>query len=175
MGVILKANSVKLIIGLIGKEEIFNRVKKILIQKFGGIDFENPVLDFNFTDYYELEMGGNLKRQFLSFKRQILPDKVASIKIYTNSLEKRFSAAGGRRRVNIDPGYLTLSKLVLATTKDYQHRIYLGKGIFAEVTLRFKDKSFREWEWTYPDYRSREYIDIFNYIRNNLCGKKERK
>ncbi|MBU2063385.1 MAG: DUF4416 family protein, partial [Candidatus Omnitrophica bacterium] len=83
MGVILKANSVKLIIGLIGKEEIFNRVKKILIQKFGAIDFESPVLDFNFTDYYELEMGGNLKRQFLSFKRQILPDKLASIKIYT--------------------------------------------------------------------------------------------
>ena len=72
---------------------------------------------------------------------------------------------GGKRRVNIDPGYISQSKLVLATTKDHSHRIYLGQGIFAEVTLRYYKGTFRAWEWTYPDYASPPYIAIFNHIR----------
>ena len=74
-------------------------------------------------------------------------------------------AKGISRIINIDPGYLDLSKLILASTKDYKHRIYLTKGIYAEVTLFYQDKTFCPWEWTYPDYKTGEYIEIFNRIR----------
>jgi hypothetical protein len=73
---------------------------------------------------------------------------------------------GSRRRINLDPGYVDLSKLVLATTKNHQHRLYLGQGVYGEVTLRFTRKSFRPWEWTYPDYRSEHYVQFFNEVRN---------
>lgn len=168
MGQAVKHERVKLIIGLIGKEIFFSKVQKILSEKFGPLDFESQILDFDFTDYYAEEIGRNLKRKFLSFKRKISPASLPNIKLYTNKLEKSIFLTKGKRNLNIDPGYLTLSKLVLATTKDHQHRLYLDKGIFAEVTLRFRDKSFRKWEWTYPDYCTVEYIQIFNNIRNNL-------
>lgn len=164
---------VKLITGLIGKESLFDKVKTKLSRKFGKIDFESKILDFTCTDYYNREMGSDLKRQFLSFKRLISPDMIPDIKNYTNALESNFFSSNKKRSVNIDPGYLSLSKLVLATTKDHQHRIYLGKGIYAEVTLRYRDKTFRAWEWTYPDYRMKEYISIFNHLRSELYKAKE--
>jgi len=171
MGIPTKHEPVKLIIGLIAREDLFDKIEKILSRKFGTVDFKSEILDFKFTDYYEQEMGTDLKRRFLSFKRNIVPRDLSWIKLYTNRIEKKFSKSNGLRKVNIDPGYLTLSKLVLATTKDYQHRLYLDKGIYAEVTLRFKAKSFTIWEWTYPDYRTPAYINIFNHIRNNLLSK----
>ncbi|MBU2221656.1 MAG: DUF4416 family protein, partial [Candidatus Omnitrophica bacterium] len=105
-----------------------------------------------------------LKRKFISFKKLIPPDQLSAIKITTNKIEDRLSSKN-LRRINIDPGYLDLAKLVLATTKDYNHRIYLSKGIFAEITLTYQGKSFRPWNWTYRDYQSQEYIAIFNQIR----------
>ena len=75
-------------------------------------------------------------------------------------------ASDGKRRINLDPGYISQSKLVLATTKNHGHRIYLGKGIYAEVTLRYRNKAFRPWEWTYPDYRTEEYVEILEEIRS---------
>lgn len=171
MGTLTKHKPVKLIIGLIAREDLFEPVEKILRRKFGIIDFKSEILDFNFTDYYQPEMGIGLKRRFLSFKQKILPRDLSRIKVYTNHIEKKFSKNNGSRQINIDPGYLTLAKLVLATTKDYQHRLYLDQGIFAEVTLRFQGKTFTSWEWTYPDYRSPAYINIFNHIRNNLLSK----
>ncbi len=168
MGIIIKHAPVKLIIGLIGRQSSFSKAEKILSGKFGKIDFASKVLDFNFTDYYRLEMGDNLKRKFLSFKRNIYPPILARIKRYTNGIEKKCFSFDDKRFLNIDPGYLTLSKLVLATTKDHQHRLYIGRGIFAEVTLRFRDKTFQKWDWTYRDYCAAEYIEIFNHIRNNL-------
>ena len=168
MGKILEHESVKLIIGLIGGEKLFDKVKAKLSRKFGKIDFSSEILDFNYTKYYNKEMGPDLKRQFLSFKRLISPGMLPDIKKYTNFLEITFCDNNKKRPVNIDPGYLSLSKLVLATTKDHQHRVYLGKGIFAEVTLRFRDKTFCSWDWTYPDYCSKEYISIFNQMRGEL-------
>ncbi len=165
MGKIIGHEPVKLIVGLIGEEELFAAVRERLTKKFGRTDYISRIIDFDFTAYYEPEMGTGLKRQFISFAKTIRPEDLAGIKRYTNKLESRFISAKDRRRVNIDPGYLTLSKLVLATTKDHQHRIYLGKGMFAEVTLRFRGKTFAPWEWTYPDYRTEVYIDIFNRIR----------
>lgn len=165
MGRIRKQQRVKLIIGFIAKEqEIFNRAKDILKKKFGGIDYESQVLPFTHTNYYDKEFGKGLKRNFISFQKLILPQALPKIKIITNSIEKKLSYADSRL-INIDPGYLDLSKLILASTKDYKHRIYLNYGIYAEVTIFYQDKTFKPWEWTYPDYKTPEYITIFNQIR----------
>lgn len=133
-------------------------------RRFGKIDFESPALPFIHTAYYEKEFGKNLKRKFIAFQKLILPHNLHKIKIITNKIEKKM-AKGISRVINIDPGYLDLSKLILASTKDYKHRIYLTKGIYAEVTFFYQDKTFRPWEWTYPDYKTSEYIEIFNRIR----------
>ncbi len=165
MGAKSKRETVKLLIGFIfSKEEVYFKTKRILEKKFGQLDFESTTLPFNHTQYYENEFGLNLKRKFLSFKRLILPENLTKIKIVTNKFERRL-AIGNKRQINIDPGILCLSKLILATTKDYKHRIYLAKGIYAEVTLFYQDKNFRAWDWTYPDYKTPEYIQIFNTIR----------
>jgi Domain of unknown function (DUF4416) len=156
---------VKLVIGFIYKDEaIFIKAKEKLRKKFGKLDFESAGIDFNYTDYYAAEMGKGLKRKFISFSRLIPIQDLYRVKLYANRLETKFLTAKSRQ-VNIDPGYIDLAKLVLATTKDYAHRIFLRKGIFAEITLSFRGNSFVANEWTYPDYRSKEYIDIFNQIR----------
>jgi len=165
MGKAERHQPVKLITGFIFKEEpILKQAKIILKNKFGVIDYESPVLEFTHTDYYEKEFGAYLKRAFVSFKKLIPPESISRIKIITNRIEEKLSHQG-RRMVNIDPGYLDLSKLVLATTKDYSHRIYLSEGIYAEVTLYYRDKGFKPFAWTYPDYKTAEYATIFNQIR----------
>lgn len=156
---------VKLVVGFIFKDELmFEKAKKILSAKFGPFDFQSQILPFDKTNYYHKEFGSPLKKVFLSFKKLIDPSRLAEIKLITNRVENKLSKQG-RRTVNIDPGYLDLARLVLASTKDYSHRIYLKKGIFAEITLFFKEGSFNPWERTYPDFCSREYINIFNNIR----------
>jgi len=156
---------VKLVAGIItNNDTVYEKTKKILIRYFGNTDFESAAFDFNYTKYYEEEMGKGLKRRFLGFKKLIPPERIAKIKVMTNKIEKRFSVKG-KRQINIDPGYVNLSKLVLATTKDYKHRIYLGKGIFGEITLFFTNDTFQGWDCTYPDYRAQDYINTFNAIR----------
>ena len=165
MGQIKRHLPVKLVIGFIFKEaDIPNKTKAILEKQFGKIDFESQILPFTHTTYYEKEFGKNLKRSFISFKKLISPQALPKIKIITNKIEYKLSH-GKYRLINIDPGYLNLSKLVLASTKDYKHRIYLNQGIYAEITLFYQDKTFKDWEWTYPDYKTPEYIAIFNQIR----------
>jgi hypothetical protein len=156
----------KLVVGMFtNRLKLFEEVLRILRKKYGPIDYESPLLPFDKTDYYEEEFGKDLKRKFYSFKRLIKAEELPRIKILTNNLEKKFGGKRGNRSINLDPGYLAPAKLVLATTKDYQHRIYYGKGIYGEVTLRYKKKSFIPWEWTYPDYRTKGCIEIFNHIR----------
>jgi len=165
MGQIKKAEPAKLIVGFIFRDEnIQRKAVESLEKKFGKIDFESRTLPFEYTDYYEKEFGRDLKRKFVSFSRLILPEKLSLIKNITNKIETRFSEKG-LRCVNIDPGYLNLSKLVLASTKDFSHRIYLDRGIYAEITLLFRDRTFQPLDWTYPDYRTSDYIGIFNKIR----------
>lgn len=165
MGEIAPPNPVKLIIGFIFKDKPkFNQAKKILIRYFGEIDFESKQIPFDLTDYYQEEFGKGLSKVFISFSRLIQPQEIIRIKILTNKVENKLSY-GKKRLVNIDPGYLDLAKLVLASTKDYVHRIYLGKGIYAETTLFYQDKSFQGWKWTYPDFKTEKYIAIFNQIR----------
>ncbi|MFA5362097.1 MAG: DUF4416 family protein [Candidatus Omnitrophota bacterium] len=165
MGIVTAYPPVKLIVGFIFNDDnVYRKVKAILSRRFGAIDFESGVIPFRYTDYYEKEFGRDLKRSFVSFKKLVPLDRLARIKIITNSIEHSL-AVKNRRTINIDPGFVDLAKLVLATTKDFCHRIYLNRGICAEVTLFYKGKSFRHWEWTYPDYRTPEYIAIFNHIR----------
>jgi hypothetical protein len=165
MGKIQKTQPVKLICGFIFKQDDYlKKAKGLLFKKFGALDYESQILDFDYTDYYAKEFGQGLKRSFASFKRLILPSELSRIKLITNKIEDKISYRG-LRLVNIDPGYLDLAKLVLASTKDFSHRIYLDCGIYAEITLTYQGKTFRPLDWTYPDYRSAEYIDIFNHIR----------
>lgn len=165
MGKTQKPQAVKLISGFIFKEEEnFKKANGLLERRFGQVDFQSEPLPFDYTNYYAKEFGLGLKRTFLSFKKLIYPQQLSGIKVFTKTLEKRLSLKGSRR-VNIDPGYLDLAKLVLASTKDFSHRIYLNRGIWAEVTLVYQGKTFKPWEWTYPDYRTQEYLAIFNRIR----------
>ena len=165
MGSIRKPHPVKLIVGFIYKDRsILTKTESILKRHYGPLDFQSKILPFTHTDYYEPEFGSGLKRKFISFKSLILPQKLAAIKVFTNSIEKKFSI-NSRRLINIDPGYIDLPKLVLASAKDFSHRIYIGQGIHAEVTLSYQGKVFKCHEWTFPDYRTPEYIEIFTKIR----------
>lgn len=165
MGKIKKALPVKLFCGFIfSEEQIYQKARSIFEHKFGRIDFESRTLDFNYTDYYEKELGKDLKRKFITVTRLIYPADLYKIKLITNEIEASLSR-NKLRLINIDPGYLNLSKIVLASTKDYYHRIYLNKGIFAELTLFYQGKAFKALNWTYPDYKTPEYSDIFLRIR----------
>ncbi|MBI5144696.1 MAG: DUF4416 family protein [Candidatus Omnitrophica bacterium] len=165
MGQAKKHQPVKLIIGFIFREEsVMSKVEALLKRYFGKIDFASESLSFAHTNYYTPEFGGSLKKKFISFQKLVLPERLSVIKRITNSIEKKFSSQG-QRLINLDPGYLDLGKLVLASTKDYKHRIYLNKGIYAEITLYYEKNTFKPWDWTYPDYRTPEYINIFNRIR----------
>ena len=143
---------------------------KFLAGHFGNPLYISREWDFSsFTDYYKAEMGENLKRRFVVFDQLIFPLELSEIKVFTNGLEQAYSQAG-RRKVNIDPGFLSHNKLILATTKNHYHRIYLDKGIYLEVTMSFVHGDWRCFDWTYPDYRD-HYRSWFKQIRP---GVKER-
>lgn len=166
VGITKKPQLVKLIVGLISSElNLFSAVQGELIELFGLVDLKSSLIPFSFTNYYASELGLNLQKKFLSFRTLIHPGKLFEIKTLTNEIEIKFQLQNNKRRINIDPGYLETGKFVLATTKNQQHRIYLGKGIYGEVTLRFKKGRFEPWEWTYPDYASGVYFEFFSKVR----------
>lgn len=166
---------VKLIVGLISSSPSqFTAAKRILEKKFGKTDKETGVLDFTCTHYYNEEFGNKLKRKFFSFKNLIALNRNYKIKLYTNAVEKKLSR-NNKRTINIDPGYITLEKLVLFTTKNRSHRIHIGAGIYADLELVFAKKSFRPLAWTYPDYRTDEYISFFNSVRRSYLEEVKRR
>jgi hypothetical protein len=167
MGQIKAHAPVKLICGVITAiPDQLEAAHQRLSEQFGEIDFISEILPFDYTDYYEPEMGKNLKRQFVSFAPLIAPEELASAKRLSNEIEAKLGVdMSVLRPVNLDPGYVSAAKLVLASTKDHAHRIYLRDGVYAEITLRYYQKTFRPWDWTYPDYRTPAYIEIFNRIR----------
>jgi len=138
-----------------------------LVQLYGSVDTTSPLYVFNFTDYYEKQMGKNLKRKFLSFARLIAPEKLGEIKLRTNGLEEeiRDELKGDRRIVNLDPGYLTQAALIMATAKDFAHRIPVQQGIYAHLELLFGKKDVKILDWTYPDFRTEEYQKFFMEVR----------
>lgn len=165
---IKKPLPVKLIMGMISPNaDLFDQLTQTLVEKFGPVDLKSNVFNFDKTDYYEEEMGKDLKRQFLSFCELIETRELVEIKLFTNSMEEKFSLSKDEpsRLINLDPGYLDCTKLVLANTKDSPNRIYLRERIYAEITLYFSQGTFKFRPWTFPDYKTREYIETFNQIR----------
>ncbi|MBA7639577.1 hypothetical protein ES703_47236 [subsurface metagenome] len=150
---------------LISEPELKQKLLDELTDSFGSQDYISQEIEFSFTRYYCEEMGDRISRFFLSFQDLVNPERLAEIKIETNYLESHFSREG-KRKVNLDPGLLSLSRFILATTKDSSHRIPLHSGIYAETTLIYERKEFRAVEWTYPDYRSPEYLKILHNIRS---------
>jgi hypothetical protein len=165
MGAAREPQPVKLVASLLtGEVALLEPVREALVGAWGPIDFASALLPFDHTDYYAPEFGPALQRQIVTFAELIPPGDLPRVKRRTNKLEGGFLAEG-RRRVNIDPGYVSLGKLVLASTKDHAHRLYLGQGIYGEVTLTYQRGRFRPWPWTYPDYASDRYCDLFEAIR----------
>jgi len=172
-----EADEVKLITSLFSPEqELLAQVIRELEDVFGPIDWRSPECFFDRTRYYEKEMGWPLHRRFVSYKKLIKADELAPIKWKTNALENHYRVRG-RRRINIDPGYISLERLVLATGKNYTHRIYLSRGIYADLTLIFHRGSFSPLEWTYKDYATPDMIGFFNGLRerykNQIRGLEE--
>ena len=143
-------------------------LRRILVKEFGPIDYESQEFDFIFTDYYVPEMGSGIKRFFYSFVNLVNPDQLPDIKIRTNELEEKFATPDGNRKINLDPGLLSLSSLILATTKNNVHRIPLRKGIYGEVTLMYVNKEYQTLPWTYADYRTPAFHEIFKEMRQLL-------
>lgn len=158
----------KLICGIIAsRESVFQSAAEKLIRLYGILDSESPTFSFDITDYYEKQMGKNLKRKFLSFERLIRPEKLSGIKQQANRLEEdiREELQSGRRVVNLDPGYLTPSALIMATTKDFSHRVPLQNGIYAHLEFLFGKNDVRTLDWTYPDFKSEKYRKYFLEVR----------
>jgi hypothetical protein len=157
---------VKLIVSLFtGKEKLITAASEELSQVYGKIDFMSACIPFTMTDYYTAEMGEGLVRRLITFEELIDPDQLPEIKRYTDKLEANYTNSGGNRRINLDPGYLTLYQLILASNKRFSHRLYLRDSVYADLTLIYKKKSFQPLAWTFPDYGSAQIIEILNRLR----------
>ncbi len=165
MSTLKKSLPAKLLVGLFMKDKkFFHETFPMLEDEFGRADIVSPWFDFDYTDYYEEEMGTGLFRRIIVFKDLIEQNDLARIKNITNLIEKKFQDRE-QRRVNIDPGYMLPSRFILATGKDYSHRIYIGEMIYADLTLIFKNGDFHVLEWTYPDYAARDMRDFLLKVR----------
>ncbi len=171
MGIVRSAKPVKLIAAImaVNTEKIADAAREMQTL-FGDIDLKSDIFSFSHSHYYRKEMGDNLVKQFFSFAPLVQIDLINHIKLTCNNIEIQLSRnceieAKICRRVNIDPGYISPAKLVLATTKNYDHRIYIGQGIYAEVTLHYTKNRFQPWPWTYPDYQTDLSINFFKQVR----------
>ncbi|MBS1238485.1 MAG: putative GTP-binding protein [Deltaproteobacteria bacterium] len=159
-------DSVKLLMSTIFTDgDLLKSILEVLSEHYGGIDFISAQMPFHYTDYYTEEMGSPLARRFIFFDVLIPPESLPDVKLLANDVEHRFSVRG-KRRVNIDPGYISQAHLILATGKGYTHRPYLRDGIYADLTLMYRGKTFHSLPWTYPDYSAKQVIDMFNRIRS---------
>ncbi len=138
-------------------------------QSCGPAEWMSPELAFDRTRYYEAELGWPLWRRFVFFESLVRSEQLVEVKLATHELEQRHLSAG-RRSVNVDPGYLSAERVVLATGKNYTHRIHLARGIFADLTLIFHQGSYRSLDWTYPDYADRDTIGMMNAARQRYLA-----
>ena len=163
---------VKLICGAIySADGLFGQARAMLEQAFGPIDLQSPTMAFDFTDYYAEQMGGDLLRRFVSFRQLVNPGVLSSAKARTNEIEAEFARRCGgvpARPINLDPGYITEANLVLASMKNFSHRIYLGGGVYGEVTLMYHKGRWQKLPWTFPDYASGRYDDFLTKARQLL-------
>jgi len=163
---------VKLIIGILAADrQCLYAAVEAIEDKFDRIDLVSDIWPFNQTDYYKDQTGPNILRQFVSIEQLTDSSLLAKIKHRTNKIEQKLAARLGLplpRPVNLDPGIIEPSKLVLASTKNYSHRIYIGKKMYAEVTLIFDKGSWRPLPYTYPDYRQQCCSEFFEKVRTRL-------
>jgi hypothetical protein len=149
---------------LFSSDDIFSAAERDLREAFGMVLFKSPVVQWNYSEYYNSELKPPILRNFLFFKAIVDPPCLVEAKLAVMEMEKKFSV-NGRRQVNLDPGYLTLAKTVLASRKNYSHRINLGKGIFAELELFFEHGRFNPMPYTYADYRDKRFLGFFATAR----------
>jgi hypothetical protein len=168
-----KPPRVKLICGMISaRGELFTQASLALTDQFGPVDIASEVMAFDFTSYYDHEMGHPLYRQFVAFDKLVCPDILASAKLATNAIEAEFKTSASQgspaRPINLDVGYIEPAKLILASMKNFSHRIYVGCGVFAEVTLMFHKVGWDAFPWTFPDYASGRYSPFLNAARDKM-------
>ncbi len=166
MGKITAPSKVKLFVGMLSQDvTLFGQITDRLSRVFGPCDLESPVWPWDHTTYYQKEMGPELKRKFIFFEEPVGPGDIADIKLHTVKLEGGYLNEKGGRRINLDPGYLDSAKVVLVSTKDFSHRIYLDRGIYGEVTLIYSGGDYQILPYTFPDFRTAEYMEIFRAAR----------
>jgi hypothetical protein len=154
-----------LVCGLIAASgKVADVAASLLELSYGPILLASSLVPFTWTQYYAAEMGEDLVRQFFSFESPFCPGRLAQTKQATCDLE-RTHARNGQRLFNLDPGYLTLSTLVVASTKEASYRVYLGAGTYAQPMLVYRDKRFHPFEWTYPDYADPAHLEYFGAVR----------
>jgi len=175
MGVEKEFLDVKLFCGFIYSDEArWRDVLEQLISRFSPVDLQTGAIPFTFTDYYNREMGETLLRRFVSFTSLIDPVQLPDIKLFTNAIEID-TAKGGSRTINLDPGYLSDANVIIATTKNYYHRIPLAKGIYSHMEYVLKGKQFHFMEWTYPDFKSEPYLAFFRQLLTVYKGQLKEK
>lgn len=156
----------KLVTGIFLREKkLFMPAAAALCDAFGPVDMVSSWIDFDYTTYYEREMGAPLFRRILAFSTLIEQESLAEIKTITNGIENSYTV-DGRRRLNIDPGYMLHERFVLATGKNFTHRIYIGRQIYADLTLLYVRGGFQALPWTYPDYRDAKMLTWLERVRN---------
>ncbi len=166
-------SAVKFICGMIAADVLlFDEATGLLTAELGPIDVASDVMPFDLTDYYDRQMGTPLYRKFIAFETLANPQRLIAVKLQANAIEADIAAAGApigpARPINLDPGYIAPAKLVLASMKDFAHRIYLGSGVYAEITLSYRHGQWRATEWTFPDYASGRYDAFLTKARNCL-------
>ena len=144
-------------------------VAEKLTAQFGAVDIVSSWLPFDYTEYYRSEMGEPLFRRMFSFRKLIDQAFLAEIKTITNAIEEQY-CINNKRPVNIDPGYMLHSRFVLATGKNYAHRIYIGKKIYADLTLIYTKGGFAKLPWTYPDYLAEDMLAYLIMVRKKYVS-----
>jgi len=163
----MSASPAVLVAGVLAAgEEALGAATSLMEASYGPVRMASQAAAFTWTSYYAAEMGRELTRQFLAFERVIDPGLLGRIKLETGVLETEHARAG-RRVFNLDPGYLTLSSLVVASTKEASYRVYLGDGVYAQPMLVYREKEFRPLEWTYPDYCDPAHLAFFEAVRRD--------
>lgn len=157
---------VKIFVGMVSSDAaLFEEVGAKLEEMLGPSDLRSPVWNWDHTSYYLKEMGADLKRHFIFFKRLVDPGIMPDLKLKTVEMENMYLNANGGRKINLDPGYLDSARVLLVSSKDFSHRVYIGKGIYGEVTLVYSGNDYQILPYTYPDFKFKEYQDLFKKAR----------
>lgn len=168
-GGIRRAQDVVLFNAVMYNPHYVNNPAKEIVDTFGEILDQTAVMGFDHTDYYKKEFGNELKKFFLAHRIKYQPDRLVEFKLRAIQLEDRFKV-DGKRKLNVDPGYIAIEKVVAASTKNFTHRIYLGKGIYADLQLIRKENRYEALPWTFYDYSMEAVVSFFDKVRKELMG-----